>query len=278
MFNQTQRAFRLGLSQTDVLESGRMATEMIARELEQMTPGYRPNSMVGYEAPNFFLQATNFYVMALAGGDLSRTNVMQDVYFLCRQNQTWTGVGYFVRTNRAVKSALPGGIGPVGVLYRFETNHTATQFEDTPGVMFAAFIDVLRQVSTNHLSRVLDGVTSFRLRPFDPEGCVIPYNPAWYRNQVPAWPGSVATNLVANRVYPDSGEIGVYKCYNNVIPARLELEIGILEQHTFEQYQSIPVESVRWEFLTNAQTRAVAHMHLFRQNVPLRNVDRAAYQ
>src|SRR5258706_1220113 len=40
MFNQTQRAFRQGTTQTDVLESGRSAMDLIRRELEQMTPAY----------------------------------------------------------------------------------------------------------------------------------------------------------------------------------------------------------------------------------------------
>ena len=40
MFTQTQRAFRTGMAQTDVLESGRMAADLLTRELEQITPCY----------------------------------------------------------------------------------------------------------------------------------------------------------------------------------------------------------------------------------------------
>jgi hypothetical protein len=261
-----------------------MATDMLARELEQMTPAYYSNYNAtwrnGYEVPNLFVQVTNFYVMALPGSNLARTNIMQDVFFLFRQNQTWTGLGYFVRTNRVDYPSLPGGIGPVGALFRFEANDTLAEFEDNPGGLFASFIDVLRQVITNNVSKVMDGVTDFRVRPFDPVGSVIPYNPAWYAQPSPALPGCVTMgNLIATtNLAFNSGEIELYKFYSNTIPASLELEIGILEQHTYEQYQSIPVDYVRWNFLTNAQARAISHMHLFRQSVPLRNVDRAAYQ
>ena len=45
MFSQTQRAFRLGLTQVDVLESGRAVTDMMTRELSQMTPSRASNAV-----------------------------------------------------------------------------------------------------------------------------------------------------------------------------------------------------------------------------------------
>ena len=41
MFSQTQRAFRLSMTQADILEAGRAVTEMIPRELEQTVPSFR---------------------------------------------------------------------------------------------------------------------------------------------------------------------------------------------------------------------------------------------
>ena len=38
MFNQTQRAFRSGLVNVDVMEGGRSAVELIGREMEQIEP------------------------------------------------------------------------------------------------------------------------------------------------------------------------------------------------------------------------------------------------
>ena len=37
MFSQTQRAFRTGITQVDVMEGGRAACELMAREMEQIT-------------------------------------------------------------------------------------------------------------------------------------------------------------------------------------------------------------------------------------------------
>jgi len=110
MFTQTQRAFRLGMTQTDVLESGRIGTELLVRELEQATPGYVSVSNL---TPNFYVEqrnAANVSLQTLPGNPgLSRTNAMQDVFFLTHENQTWKGIGYFVRTN----SAINGSFGPL---------------------------------------------------------------------------------------------------------------------------------------------------------------------
>ena len=43
MFTQTQRAFRTGMTQADVLESGRIFSDMISRELAQITPANQSN-------------------------------------------------------------------------------------------------------------------------------------------------------------------------------------------------------------------------------------------
>ena len=52
MFDHTQKALRGSVSQTDVLESGRAAMEMIKRELEQMS------GSKGSRIPNFYAYKT----------------------------------------------------------------------------------------------------------------------------------------------------------------------------------------------------------------------------
>ena len=54
MFTQTKRAFTSSMTQTDVMESGRAVIEMIARELEQLTPGHVNNG--NYRCTNFFAE------------------------------------------------------------------------------------------------------------------------------------------------------------------------------------------------------------------------------
>src|SRR5580658_5908383 len=55
MFNQTRRAFTSSLAQVDVLESGRGAADMIARDLEQMVPAYVQG------VPNFYVLTSGNY-------------------------------------------------------------------------------------------------------------------------------------------------------------------------------------------------------------------------
>jgi prepilin-type N-terminal cleavage/methylation domain-containing protein len=280
MFNQTQRAFRLGMSQTDVLQSGRMATELITREIGQTTPSYvdRTNFFGGVinQTPNFDSQVMNFTLQSLPGSAAFRTNIMDDVFFLVRENQTWTGIGYFVRTNRADDPDLPGGVGPAGSLYRFETNDTVAQFHANPGGLFDGFNLARAQDATNGVSKVVDGVVHFRIRPFDNSGWIIPRNPLYFTN-VYNLPAFASSNLFIDfnyQYYPAiSGEYGLYSFFSNAVPAAVEMELGVLEQQVYDQYKSIPILSAQQAFLTNQ----APHVHLFRQHIPIRTVDPTAY-
>ncbi|MGD0615999.1 MAG: hypothetical protein ABSA69_11215 [Verrucomicrobiota bacterium] len=305
MFNQTQRAFRLGMSQTDVLESGRMATEILAREIGQTTPSYfdwtngippaqQPNYYWLFGAPNFYSQTTNASYQSLPGSTallstnvLYRTNILDDVFFLVRNNQTWTGIGYFVRTNRNDDPELPGGVGPAGTLYRFETSEPVSQFQIDPAALFYDFNLARSELLTNGVSKILHGVVHFRVRPFDASGWLIPNNPIYFNptnspnpnsfNSLTNLPAFVSSNLffdLNNQYYVSgSGEIGAFVFFSNAVPAAVEMELGILEPQVYDQYQSIPVLPAQQAFLTNQ----APHVHLFRQRIPIRMVDPTAY-
>jgi hypothetical protein len=116
MFNQTQRAFRTGMTQVDVLENGRTITEMLARELSQMTPqSYARTS----NTLNFYVVLPNYapLLQPLPGGNGERrTNLLEELFFTRRENHDgadgWTGTGYFVRTNDGSGSlGFPGLVG-----------------------------------------------------------------------------------------------------------------------------------------------------------------------
>ena len=90
MFSQTQRAFRSSLTQVDVLEGGRAVTDMLARELAEITPSYLPftTNVMG-------LVDTN-HLQELPGTTIQRTNEFERFFFLTRFNTDWTGIGYLV--------------------------------------------------------------------------------------------------------------------------------------------------------------------------------------
>jgi hypothetical protein len=262
MFTQTQKAFRLGMAQTDVLESGRIATDMIVRELEQITPSY---TQIYSNAPNFYADllgfGNEFGSQRLPGGVLVRTNLMHDVFFVVRENQTWTGIGYFVRTN----VTGPNDFGAVGSLYRFETNNNALQFAANPGGLFAGFNRARTGGSSVNVSKLLDGVIHFKVRAYETNG---------YRivGDIPYWTSSNPTNIYSGR-YPLVDE-SYYWFYSNAVPTTVDLELGILEQQTYEKYKSIPIYTAQTNFLADQ----AGHVQLFRQRIPIHNLDVSAYQ
>ncbi len=257
MFGQTQRAFTSSMTQTDVLENGRAVTEMLARELTEMTPSFKPNTT------NFFseVDSVNFsqpLFQDLPGPNTPRavrTNVVQKFFFLSRVNQTWNGIGYMVMPDTANAG--------VGKLYRYSA------------VVHNNRRDLLPLLSSNFLwapmtgvsERIADGIVHLRLRAFDRDGQLI----------TPFWPTNLALRATSARywdaVLPD--QVDSY-FVSNAVPASLELEVGVLESQTLERFKSLAAASpaVQRQFLSNH----VGQVHLFRQRIPVRNVDPTAYQ
>jgi len=130
MFNQTQRAMTSGLNQTDVLAEGRMAGEMLSREMEQTCTD------PSYWSPIFlsFPVATNVWAMP---GTTGLTNVLGEAHF---------------------RLAMPnGGAGPgrwIGFAVNADSNGIGT---------------LMRSEGTN-TNGVIDGVTVFKVTVFDKIG------------------------------------------------------------------------------------------------------------
>src|SRR5262245_55280058 len=97
MFNQTQRAFRTGMTQVDVLENGRTVTEMLSRELMQISPNNVGSPQNG--SYNFLTTLSPYepLLQPLPGGNGERrTNLLQDLLFMKRDGlDKFTAVGYF---------------------------------------------------------------------------------------------------------------------------------------------------------------------------------------
>jgi Prokaryotic N-terminal methylation motif len=278
MFGQTQRAFRLGMTQNDVLESGRMATDMIVRDLEQMTPSYLPAQDYARRIqPNFYAwlfrsgRVGQPLVQLLPGSSLPRTNFLEDVFFLARQNQEWIGIGYFVRTNspKTGSLSLPLVRGPVatvgvGTLYRFETTASVLSLTNSPAQMFADFQYQAAQGNeiNPNVSRIMDGVIHFQVRTYNTNG-------VWIVS-----PFDVSTTQ-ANTAFPPLPSVppGQVAFYSNAVPASVELEIGVLEDRVWERYKSLDSAS-QYNYIRNQ----AGHVHLFFRRVPIRTVDPLAYR
>lgn len=243
VFSSTQRAFRASVTQTDVLESGRAAMDMMADDLRQLAPsGGYSNSAV-----NFYVAVPFGYtplIQNLVASTELRTNVLERVFILNRQNQTWTGIGYVVDTNSTT------GINP---LYRFaiSTNVAAA----SPGMLF----DIFRTNSFANMSRLMDGVVHLQIRAYDTKG---------------AWMNSYYTNANNFDTFtPVYGETGFYM-FSNTLPAAVEIELATLEDRTLQRAESRPAGSLRQQYLQDQAGK----VHVFRQRVSIPNVDPAAYQ
>ncbi len=255
MFSQTQRAFTTSMSQTDRLETGRAVTEMLARELAEITPSGLPRTT------NFFseMDALDFnkpvYQYLMGGGTppVNRTNVIQRFFFLSRQNQEWSGIGY-----KVVPDYPDAG---VGTLYRYMGKLHNNRRYEIP-LLSSNFV-----ASARLTNRIADGIIHLRLRAFDRDGRLI----------TPFWPTNYALRLQSARYWNPVLKDQVDSYYvSNAVPAFLELEVGVLESQTLQRFKSIGQASaaVQRQFLSNH----VAQVHLFRQRIPVRNVEPSVYQ
>ena len=288
MFNQTQRAFRTGMAQTDVLEAGRATLDLVARELEQMSPSQAPdyidNSGVVRRATNFFVEPSTTYpsiaspytfswanpfIQELPGNNLSRTNLMQRFFFLSKLNQDWVGTGYEVLPDDPYSC--------VGTLYRYSaTNNPRGDLIDLS--------DGFSNTSVTNMSRIADGIVHLRLRAFANNGYLITTNNFTRTNTIypnASYPMRITgpyTNVVEAIAYnsePYAADLRQASCYfmGNAAPGYLELELGILEPQILQKYRSIQAIDPARAYLSNH----VANVHIFRQRIPVRNVDLSAY-
>jgi len=271
MFGQTQRAYKLGTTQVDVLASGRATIDMMERELAVVTPS-RGSNVVNFYADIPFVGP--LFQILPGAKPINRINSIYDLYFLTRDNQTWTGIGYQV-ANRA---------SGVGTLYRYEQTMPTSRspermfenfffnYSDSAGAnKTATNLNTVEDKQLNlSISRVVDGVVHFRVRAYDANGFWItnefaPPDDLGFKERTNIW-------LEASTLIP--GEIRYRGLYSNLVPASVELELGILENAVLAKAKAIPDLNRRYDYLTNQASK----VHLFRLRVPVRNVDPTAYQ
>jgi hypothetical protein len=106
----------------------------------------------------------------------------------------------------------------------------------------------------------MDGVVHLVVRAHDTNGMWISDN---YTN---------AQNLL--RLGTAYGESQFYM-FSNMVPAAVELQLGVLEDRPLARAESLPFQSVAQ---SNYLAQQSGRVHVFRQLVPIPNVDPTAYQ
>jgi hypothetical protein len=236
MFNQTRKAFTVGLNQGDYMEAGRSAMDIIMRDLEQMTPTYQTN------VDNFYADISPNYVtlsQPLVEPTDLRTNTLEMCYFTTKYNQQWSAFGYKVDPNSMFDQ--------VGTLYRYSVT-LSSALDNRRGEFAQPILD------TNY-HRVVDGVISFRVRAYDSRGIDL-------RGRNPA---STVTAL------PNRGEY-FYRFTQDAVPGYVEVELALIEGRTLERYRSLTNNPNRANAL-NFLTSHAGQVHVFRQRVAIRTVD-----
>jgi prepilin-type N-terminal cleavage/methylation domain-containing protein len=286
VFNSTQTAFRAGLTQTDVLEGSRATMDLIKSDLEEMTPsdGFgMTNGFFVTGAVNFCVTNNNFFTAgysplyqslpAVVNTNTQRTNVLESFFLLSRGNvngsDSWIGTGYAV-----VATNLQNDLYP---LYRF-TAHYPVMMGDSSNLFysdawnyFSNNFSSFLQSPTNNGSHLIDGVVHLRVYAVDNNGQLM---------NAPNYIGYWLTNIVVRQLnttfVPDE-----YSCifYSNKVPSAVEIEMGVLEDKTLEHAESFNA-SIPAQFTAqiNYLAQHAGQVHIFRQRVPIRNVDPTAYQ
>ncbi len=134
------------------------------------------------------------------------------------------------------------------------------------------------------VTRVADGVVHLRVRPFATNGFPIVSDGtaagytvfctnALLPNTLTSYQAITQAVNHVNITCPERYDWCLF--LSNAMPAYVELELGILEAQTYQRYKAIasanPPSAAL--FLSNH----VAQVHIFRQRVPIHNVDPSAY-
>ena len=253
VFNGTQTAFRAGITQTDVLESGRAVSDLVKSDLETMTPSFG----VSNGTVNFYVSTNSGYVplvQPLPGGTQPRSYVLEKFFILTRENTTWTGVGYVVDPLSQ----------PTNSLYRFSMS-TNVMAADPCWWLFYFFTNAVANNNFTNMSHLVDGVVNLRVRAYDTNGYCM-------TNTIEIYGGQFVTNRNVLFSVPAWGEVGFYM-FSNTLPASVEVELGILEDRTLVRAESLSGTAAQLNYLSSH----AGQVHMFRQRAWIRNVDPSAY-
>jgi hypothetical protein len=235
MFYQTQRAFKLGTTQVDVIETGRATMQILVDELKQVVPTPYSN------APSLYtLTRLQPLAQPRAFGDEPHTNFLREIFFFTRENDQWRATGYFIDPTNP--------LGGAGVLHRYSTNlpnsiASGKRLFD----LFNAFLNADRTTAP----RLAERVIHLNLNAYNTNG-------------VRVWTNNKDANL-------QEGQVAFWTLDDtNALPAYLELELGVVEPKVYERFRarSATDEPGAMTYLS----QHIDQVHLFRQRIPIRTV------
>ncbi|HVR35035.1 MAG TPA: hypothetical protein VMS21_04215, partial [Methylomirabilota bacterium] len=234
MFDQTQKAFRSGVNQVDVLEGARATMQMLTTELE----GMDRTGLSSTNGPYSFFSRTHpesgqFLDFQVLG--VTNQMAQQEFYFLTLTNEMWNLTGYRLNND------YPG----VATLYRF--SRPASSVLPLTNAFFSS-------LTNNYFSPVIQGVVHLRVTPlmrdYTPDDTLL--RPTNYFN-IGLHPAIVPTNRVewevrGVRVFDDDGWIAS-RFWRDQLPEYVELELGILEPDVLERLRAMPNPDIAAEYV-----------------------------
>jgi type II secretory pathway pseudopilin PulG len=249
VFSSTQNAFRASVTQTDVLEGGRAAMDLITGDLREMTPSFGRSNVISGPV-NFCVTNYNYapFYQSLVASSGTRTNVQQNFFILSAGNSNgvpmWYGTGYAVY------------LSPTNLysLYRFSAGRPVASSGALSNLFYTDFRNFISV--PNNYSHLLDGVLGFRIQAFDPNG------------------GLIVTNRMNVRTNSSPDGTGLV-FYSNALPASVEIEMATLEDRTLQRASTWTNSSI---LQSNYLVQQAGKVHVFRQRVSIPNVDPSAYQ
>lgn len=272
VFDATQKALRSTISQVDVLEGTRAASDLLVRDLQGAAPVQFANTNWTSFAAFLNPFAVPVSLEGLRKGSTPvLTTTIQDVFFVTRQNDTWTAIGYWVGP---VNTNQVGQAITVGRLYRFsyETNGAAFAYTN----LYARFNSPSR---VRDSQMVIDGVVHLKAICYDAAGNRLVVDP---EAESPPEDNLNALGIL-DAAYParfshlrpwfrdpvrnDRTAYWFRRLNVPSFPATLELELAVMEPQIVARAASIPNPTASRDYLA----RQAGSVHFFRHRIPFRN-------
>ncbi len=262
VFNQTQRALRTTMSQVDVLEGIRATSDLVVRDIESAVPVSMTDTNLTSMALGMNPLSVSVDFAGLGGAAVPVLSTeLQNLYFVRRQNDFWTAVGYWVGPSDTNLVAAPFSIGR---LYRFayETNSAAFGYTN----LYTRFSSAQRLLTSQP---VMDGVVHFRVVAYDGGGYPLLYLKSGVLAYTSMPPSTRATprSWFTDPIRTGSTAYHFRRFTHPQFPAYLDLELGVLEPQMVTRFNAIPAPAEARKFLA----RNAGKVHLFRHRILLRN-------